>query len=108
MRALYLVPSRGDDRFAVLHCRCVDRMQAENQHRMVYSGATAILSLRCWALFGGNYRILVVLIALYACCLGVQIVSQNRFTIANRLIQGVEVPNCCHIQPARDVYPGNL
>ena len=59
---------------------------------MVNSGATAILSLRCWALFGGSHRILAVLIAVYACCLGVQLVSQNRFTITTGLIQGLKYP----------------
>jgi len=82
-------------------------MQAENLHRMAYYGPTAILSFRCWALFGGSYRILAVLIVVYACCLGLQLVSQNSSTIATRLIWGVEVPSCYHIRPVREIYTGS-
>jgi hypothetical protein len=101
LRALQLVPSFRDNHFAVLHCQYVDRMSAE---RTAYSGPTGILSFRCWALFGGSYRILVILIAVYACCLGLQIVSQNSSAIATMLTRDVEVPSRRHIQPARDIY----
>jgi hypothetical protein len=39
---------------------------------------TAILCLRCWALFGGSRVVLGALIAVYVCCLGLQIVRHPR------------------------------
>jgi hypothetical protein len=72
--------------------------------RIIYTGPTAILSFRCWALFGGNYRILGILITVYACCLGLQIVSQSSSVLDIMLTQEVKVPNRPHIQTARKIY----
>ena len=75
--ALQLAPPFGNNHFAVLHCWYVDSLWLEGYYKMAYSEPKAILSLRCWALFGGSPQILVVLIAVYACCLGLQLVGQS-------------------------------
>src|SRR5260370_37756854 len=107
LRTFSLVPPSGGNCRAVVHCRSVDCLSVEGHPQWAHPALTAILSFRCWALFGGSYRILAILIAVYVCCLGFQLVGKNSFAIASMLTQEVEVPSHHHIRPEPQVFTGS-